>query len=153
MIVKIKVINNKNYRTARWIYEDRIIELTKEIKQYYPNYDKWLDKVFEEVKLGKRKILLLKDTCDIIGLAIIKIEDNYIIKLCSFIIAKEYRRQGYGDKLMKEIITQYSKNPIFTMNEKVFYDFRSLLIKYNFKYSKIEKGVYNKEDTEIYFNL
>ena len=149
-MIKTIVINSSNI-TESLIYLNDIKDMTSGLRRFYPKYSSWLKKVFSELSTDRRKIILLKEYDRVIGMAILKIDER--IKLHSFIIRKEYRRKGYGDYLMNVITTRFSKNPIFTINEKVFYQFRSLLIKYNFKYSKIEKGVYRKKDTEIYFNL
>lgn len=82
-------------------FRDRISNMLSHLSNSYPNFDMWLSKVFSELGIN-RKILLLCSNSNILGIAILKIDEN---KICTFFIDSSYKHKGYSDILMDHCLS------------------------------------------------
>lgn len=120
----------------------------------YPYFEEWLDKVYREVNLQKRSIVVLVDktTDKIVGLTILKntIQEK---KICTLRVAKEFQHQGCGSYLIKQAIKLLKDSkPLITVSEEHVEDFKPLFHRFGFKVEDRVKSVYNDNKFEYYFN-
>lgn len=131
-----------------------IAKLISPISETYPKYNEWLfTKFFPELKTQKRKIIVAytkKNTP--IGVALLK-DYNEEKKICSLFVKEDCRGKGIASNLIKKSCEVLNTNkPLLTVSDKNLPMLQKLLDKNGFKFSYKRSGVYQKEDTENYFN-
>lgn len=110
-------------------FQERISNMISHLSNSYPNFDMWLSKIFSELGIN-RKILLLCSDGNILGIAILKIDEN---KICTFYIDTAYRHNYNSDILMDKCISYLPSGKISIKVSDVKYWCR-IFIKYNFSY-------------------
>lgn len=128
--------------------------------KYYPTANIWLrDKVVIDdentIKLrNDRNIIVAHDTYynAYVGCIILK-KTDIEKKICSVYVNDHYKHLGIGSHLF-ELGFDYlgTKSPLFTVNSDLYPQFRHILNKYQFRYSKMYKNYYNINATEYSFN-
>lgn len=123
-------------------------------RRYYPNFCEWYwEKVIKGIKNGERKIIIAFDENikAIVGVAIIKIGEER--KICTLFVSKEHRHHGTGTKLMQKAIDYLNcKTPLFTFPQELAEDFKILMVKFGFKFTKAYDGYYKKGEIEYSYN-
>ncbi len=130
-------------------------------RQYYPKYEFWIEKSFEEIRKGERELLGIYDAeligikynPKLIGTAII-IKNIYTntIELKSFYIDDEYRRLKKGEALLEEVFDFCKKNGykrIITSIPAQALGIVRFFLKNGFFIANQQKSDYTKE-TSIY---
>ncbi|MGN0919638.1 MAG: GNAT family N-acetyltransferase [Alphaproteobacteria bacterium] len=133
------------------LYED-ILALTSSLKETYPNYTDWYQKVFlPGLKKGERMYIIAKEKEQLAGCALIK-KTNEERKICTLFVAPEFRKQGVAKCLIKAAVNKLGKQPLITVSSKNITPLKPLLGKMGFHLSRTKKSAYNPKDTEFYFN-
>jgi len=133
-------------------YINDVFEKLCFLKKSYPNFKKWYyEKVVNDIKYGKREILIRQIDEDIAAIAILKKCDE--IKICSFLVLPQYRKRGIGKELMeKSMDILGTKKPMITVSSESMTSFRQLLNNFGFEqYEKLD-NYYKKNSSEYVFN-
>lgn len=101
-----------NYRLDRILEEDEISQLqdllVPKLKDDYPHFEQWLLKAQKEISEGSRiAIGIWKEK--LIATSIIKLTASKTAELKSFFVDNDFRDQGYGNSLYKEMERQCRK--------------------------------------------
>lgn len=124
---------------------NEIYENIKQVKNQYPNFDKWFGKVLIELDGINREIIFIKDEEILKGFIILKntIEEK---KICGIFVKEDYRKNGIGSLLIKEGIKFLNEDkPIITISTKNVEMFKSFIEKYNWVQTSIFYGYYSPE--------
>lgn len=152
MAYKLEIIDyfSENHKD---LYKS-ITQLLRPIRNTYPLYDKWLAyKFFPGLKDGSRKIIIAYNQSRTpMGLALLK-DSKEEKKICCLFVKEDYRNLGIATKLIeKSFDVLKTDKPLLTVADKNFEGFKKLLKENGFTFSYKKKGVYKKNDTELYFN-
>lgn len=132
-------------------YIDQIIDVEKEAFGLNGGIDEWILKPI--IRYGKVFVLVIED--EVIGIAeYIRDFDGDEIFLYGFSIKKEYRKCGYGKKLLEESIKVFRKNKIKKLGLTVSLENEEaieLYKKLGFKMEEILKNEYGKGIDRLYF--
>ncbi len=131
-----------------------IARLTKPINDAYPRHNRWLfEKFFPGLKNNTRKIVVAyDDLANPIGVCLLK-DDAKEKKICCLFVREDFRNQGIAARLMQAGCKALKTNtPLATVSDRNLPQLQELLDKHNFKFSYKKKNVYQKGDTENYFN-
>lgn len=132
-------------------YIDQIINIEKEAFGLSGGVDEWILKPI--VRYGKVFVLVIEN--EVIGIAeYIRNFDGDEIFLYGFSIKKEYRKCGYGKKLLEESIEVFRKNEIKKIGLTVSLEnieAIELYKKMGFKMEEILKDEYGKGIDRLYF--
>ncbi|MEI6856743.1 GNAT family N-acetyltransferase [Psychrilyobacter sp.] len=132
-------------------YIDQIIEIEKEAFGLSGGVDEWILKPI--IRYGKVFVLVIDD--EVIGIAeYIRGFDGDVVFLYGFSIKKEYRKCGYGEKLLEESIKIFRENKIKKIGLTVSLKNKSaieLYKKMGFKMEEMLKEEYGKGIDRIYF--
>lgn len=118
------------------------ILLGSNIERYYPGFREW----FEKVKRENRDVILLTNSCELIGFAILKHTKDYT-KICSLFILEEYRLNGYCKLLFDYAIKSYRVLK-FSVPEEInnIYDKIVSSYEYNFLNLEVHKNIKNSNE-------
>lgn len=139
--------------THKSLYEG-IAELIKSGKDTYPDWNDWFfNKFIPGLKNGSRKIVVACNNLDNpLGVALLK-DTEEEKKICCLFVRENCRRKGIANNLLKKSFAVLKTNkPLLTVSDKNISQLRKLLDKNDFTFSYKKKGVYQKNDTENYFN-
>ena len=95
------------------------------------------------------EMIFYLDGFNIVGLAILK-KDEVERKICTLLIAEEYRRKGYGKKIVEDAIAFLeTSTPLITIPKKRIEEFSNIINAYNWQETNQTNDYYSKE---IIFN-
>ena len=123
------------------------------LSNYYPNFTNWYwDKLVPNILLGNDKILGLFKGNNLIGLSIIKDQEEK--KLRALRILDQYKNKGYALNLIDESLKILNiDKPLCSVPEELFHDFSRIFInRYSFEVNEVKKGIYRKKKLEYFFN-
>ena len=134
-------------------YIEQIIEIEKEAFGVEGGVDEWVLKPI--IRYGKVHVLIIEK--EVIGVAeYIRDFDGDEIFLYGFSIKKEYRKCGYGKKLLEESVKIFRKNKIKKIGLTAALENNEAINLYNkigFKKEKILKDEYGKDIDRFYFSM
>lgn len=152
--------NGDEYWLRHITSEQMLKEQLKPAFRFYPGWEKWYhDKFLPGVENGERKVVVLRDGDELVGIAITKEKDeeyNECKKICTFFIFPAYRKKGYGQILMNEVLKQFSSpsGVWMTVARERDDQLKALLIKNNFVMMFAVPGKYLPRPTsEIYYQI
>lgn len=120
------------------------------LREDYPGFEKWLKRVFIEIPLGRRVVVLDTDNGVIRGLAILK-NTTGEKKVCTLRVGEKYRRQGIGTRLLRESYRILGTDrPLLTVSERNIDSFMPFLAKEGFELTSVVK--YGSHRREFCFN-
>ena len=132
-------------------YIEQIIEIEKEAFGESGGVDEWILKPL--IRYGKVFILVIEK--DVIGVAeYMRSYDGEGIFLYGFSIKKEYRKCGYGKKMLEESMKVFKKNRIKKMGLTVSLEnieAIKLYKKMGFEMKELLKDEYGKKIDRFYF--
>lgn len=134
---------------------NEIYSIVKHINEDYPRYKEWFyNKQVNGCFSRFRDILFIKnENSKIIGVSFLKMEDNER-KICTLYVCEEYRKKGVRTMLLEESFNILgTKKPIITFNEDKLFMFEKIIIKYNWKLTKIVDSLYKDGIKEYCFNI
>lgn len=134
---------------------NEIYSIVEHINEDYPRYKEWFyNKQVNGCFSRFRDILFIKnENSKIIGVSFLKMEDNER-KICTLYVCEEYRKKGVGTMLLEESFNILgTKKPIITFNEDKLFMFEKIIIKYNWKLTKIVDSLYKDGIKEYCFNI
>lgn len=133
-------------------YIEQIIEVEKEAFGVSGGVDEWILKPI--IRYGKVFVLVIED--EVIGIAeYIRDFDGDEIFLYGFSIKKEYRKCGYGKKLLEESVKVFRENKIKKIGLTVSLENKAaieLYKKLGFKMEEMLKDEYGKGVDRLYFS-
>ncbi|GEM_PF-5168718 len=129
-----------------------IYDLLSDLECEYPNFGKWLLRVFEEISKGERSILLKLYNEQVVAISIIK-HTKHEEKISTFRVLSKYKGLGIGTELMEDSF-YYLRNdsPLITVSEKRINEFIPFLSKLKFEETEKIQSCYLKNITEYIFN-
>ncbi|UUV19230.1 GNAT family N-acetyltransferase [Fusobacteria bacterium ZRK30] len=132
-------------------YIEQIIEVEKEVFGVSGGVDEWILKPI--IRYGKVFVLVIED--EVIGIAeYIRDFDGDEIFLYGLSIKKEYRKCGYGKKLLEESVKVFRENKIKKIGLTVSLENKpaiELYKKLGFKMKEMLKDEYGKGVDRLYF--
>lgn len=139
-------MERKNFSKAT----NEIYLLTDYNHEQYQNYLKWYyGKNIPRVLNGSGEIIFYLDGLTVAGLTILK-KDETESKICTLMIADEYRKKGYGKELLESSFEFLNTDkPLITIPTKRIEEFEKIIQTYDWKES-IRTDIYLSE--EIVFN-
>lgn len=144
-------LSKSNYGdTEPW--KPGILQFLDHLTDDYPDFHEWIDKVFNQIPLGTRIILM--DVCDglIRGLVILK-TDSDEKKICTFKVDEKYQRQGIGTRLLHESYKMLGTNkPMISVSERHIDAFKPFLEKEGFELKRTVLSLYRQGRREFFFN-
>ena len=106
----------------------------------------------EGLKKQERACVVAKNEENkLIGCALLKKTENET-KICTLFVDEAYRGQGIGRQMMHRSIEFLGKQPALSVSEKNLEMMKPLLQEFGFKLSGYQKGAYQSQNTEFYFN-
>lgn len=143
------------------LFADRLKKILQNIlsdlQLEYPFFLVWLHKVFEELRISEKRIILIccdsDNVFDIKGVAILKntLEER---KICTLRVLPPYRHQGIGTLLLKKSIEilkdQY---PLITVSGIHMNSFGPFLRKNGFVLRDKIKSIYRRGCYEYFYNV
>lgn len=137
-----------------------VFDLIKDLNQYYPKFNSWYwDKVIPGVYTGNDKIIIAKQKHEIIGISIIKKNNensNSENKLRALRIIP--RLQNKGTSLIMKLIDESFKQlddpiPVFSIAEEMMKDMSRILVnRYGADLTQVYNSLYRKGKIEYGFN-
>lgn len=102
--------------TANGFLESRneIYSLIKGVKNIYENFDKWFEKICDEIllKRGRYSVVAINNnTKEVVGVSIIK-KDKEDLKICTIKVKEGYRDLGVGTNIMECSLSFFDKDDI-----------------------------------------
>jgi len=139
-------MQRKNFSKAA----NEIYLLTDYNHEQYPEYMKWYyTKSIPRVLNGSGEIIFYLDGLVVAGLAILK-KDIDEKKICTLMISKEYRKNGYSKELLESTFEYLETDkPVITIPSKRIEEFEPIITAYDWKESE-KTDIYLSE--EIIFN-
>lgn len=134
---------------------NEIYSIVEHLNEDYPRYKEWFyNKQVNGCFSRFRDILFIKnENSKIIGVSFLKMEDNEK-KICTLYVCEEYRKKGVGTMLLEESFNVLgTKKPIITFNEDKLFMFEKIIVKYNWKLTKIVDSLYKDGIKEYCFNI
>ena len=136
--------------------KDSLRSFLSDLGNEYPFFLAWLDKVFYELSVSDRRIIILSKESDgfesILGVAILK-NTQEERKICTLRVAEEYRRQGVGTALLeKSIKILGDSKPLITVSGLHMSSFGPFLKKNGFALKDKVKSIYRRGNYEYFFN-
>lgn len=134
---------------------NEIYSIVEHLNEDYPRYKEWFyNKQVNGCFSRFRDILFIKnENSKIIGVSFLKMEDNEK-KICTLYVCEEYRKKGVGSMLLEESFNILgTKKPIITFNEDKLFMFEKIIVKYNWKLTKIVDSLYKDGIKEYCFNI
>lgn len=151
-----KRINNNitiNSKLNNESYFNEIKYCLVHLSSYYSYFSDWLGKVFREVKVGKRTILLHYSNDIISGINILK-HSRYQNKLCTIWIHPYYRFRGIATNLLLESKLKFSGNdPVITIPEFAITNFQLIIYRNKFYLYDRIPNLYKHGITEYIFKI
>lgn len=145
------VLNDEEMMTLA----NKIYMLTDFAKNDYPNHKRWFftRQLPETLYSDRRNIFFVKDKDEIIGVANLKKDENEK-KICTLYVKSEYQRQGIGSMLVEESMKWLNtKYPIISFTKKSYNICKPFIDKYNWKLTRIIKGLYKEGVEEFFLNI
>ena len=132
------------------LLRSEIYLLTDFNHRQYPDYYKWFYmKIVPRIFNNTGEMIFYLDGFNIVGLAILK-KDEVERKICTLLIAEEYRRKGYGKKIVEDAIAFLeTSTPLITIPKKRIEEFSNIINAYNWQETNQTNDYYSKE---IIFN-
>lgn len=131
--------------------------ILSDLQVEYPFFSKWLQKVFEELQLSEKRLVLIycsdESIFDIKGVAILKntVEER---KICTLRVVNPYRRQGIGTLLLKKSIELLNDPyPLITVSGIHMDTFGPFLRKNGFVLKDKIKSLYRRGCYEYFYNV
>lgn len=141
-----------SYKKDFFSFIPLIYDVLSDLELEYPNFDKWLLQVFEEIPIKRRSILIKFYNEQIVAISIVK-HTKQEEKISTFRVLPKYKRFGIGSELMEDSL-YYLKNdsPIITVSEKRIFEFSPFLTKLKFEKTQEISSCYIKDVSEHVFN-
>jgi hypothetical protein len=132
---------------------DEILNISILVKTDYPDYKDWfLNKQIPGVYDGSRNIIVAHIKGHILGFVSLK-KDITEKKICTFYVAKTFRRNKVGSTLTKESIEWLEcDKPLITIPNDKLFDFIGIARKYDWEVTDIKNGLYRVNNPEIILN-
>lgn len=139
-------MNGKSFSKAT----NEIYLLTDYNHKQYQDYLNWYyAKNIPRVLNGTGEIIFYLDGLTVAGLTILK-KDLEESKICTLMIAEEYRKKGYSKELLESSFEYLGTDkPLITIPTRRIEEFQGIITSYNWKES-IKTNIYLSE--EIIFN-
>lgn len=118
----------------------------------YPDFERWLERSFEELPSGKRIMVLDEEDGVIRGLAILKntIEEK---KICTLRVDEKCRNGKIGTRLLQESYKLLgTSTPLMTVNEEHIKEYMPFLKQNGAKYLGYVESMYYWGKKEYFFN-
>lgn len=137
-------------------YDDNIntiIDILKPIIEFYPSYREWLENTVNlSLSNNSRKIKILRNNTDIVGLSILKntIEEK---KICSLFVSPNYRGEAWFYSLYTDSINFLdTTKPIITIPEPIVKKYHGLIFTGKWKLTSKIKNRYKDGIVEYGFS-
>ena len=116
----------KVYRASEFINQheafvkvvSKAYSIIDDVSIFYPNYFKWYwEKVIPNILKGTRDVIIVTVNYEIVGVAIVKKEENEK-KLCTIFVKEEYRDKQITIRLLEECFSFLeTSTPLVTISE------------------------------------
>lgn len=132
----------------------RLYQFLAEIAPLYPNFKSWFNFTFRRnMPSGERKIALAHNGDDIIGAALLK-QSEIESKICTFMIAEQFRGYSIGNDLMDlALATLDDKEATITVSSERNDYLLPLLRNKGFELQDTVSGYYRTDSTEYFYSL
>lgn len=133
---------------------NEVKECLSDAARYYPNFDKWFDKIINETYCGLRTVITAQPNTsdDIVGLVILK-HGAHEEKICSIWVHPYFRYRGIGSTLLNKSMTYFKTNPVISIPDVALHDFDSWIKKHDFALSTIVDDCYMPGHKEYFFSI
>ena len=130
-----------------------IIDVLKPIKEYYPNYESWIENVVQSgLSNNTRKIRVLKNDNKIAGLSILKDTPDEK-KICSLFIHPEYRGESWMYSIFTDSLMYLkTKKPVITIPSTIIKKYHGLIFSNQWKNTSKINNRYQPGIVEYGFN-
>ena len=132
---------------------DDVLSISMLVKNDYPDYKEWfLNKQVPGIYDGSRNIIVAHINDQILGFVSLK-QDSAEKKICTFYVAKTFRKNKVGSILTKES-TEWLEcdKPLITIPNDKLFDFIGIAHKYGWEVTDIKNGLYRANNPEIILN-
>lgn len=123
------------------------------VKEDYPDYKEWfISKQVPGIYEGSRNIIVAHIDAQIVGFVSLK-KDELEKKICTFYVAKFFRKNKVGDLLSKKAMEWLEcDKPLITIPNDKLYNFIRLSKKFGWTVTEIKDGLYRTNNPEIVLN-
>lgn len=136
------------------MYYNCIYLFLMEANMQYPEFSAWYDNLFTDGLCIKpeREIVICEKEYRIAGVAILK-RTKEEAKICTMYVAKQYRHNGIGRRLM-ELSVKWLKsdNPVITLDKSKEPEFAGILNHFGFVLQKRSCGLYRPGKVELIYS-
>ena len=153
--------NHFDYYVMKKLDSSAQIDLSRKIYSFlfilnfeYPNFKKWYKSLYTKDDFLKedREIVLCKKCDEIIGVMILKQDDNEK-KICSLRVAPKYQRLGIGSSLLEKSFDYFNDDkPLITIHISKYHEFKKLFERYGFSLEQEAQGYYGLLRSELSYN-
>lgn len=130
-----------------------IIDILKPIKEYYPEYENWMESVVSQGIIDNtRCIRVLKNDNKIAGLSVLKKTDDEK-KICSLFVDPEYRGEAWIYSIFTDSIEYLqTKSPLITIPNIIVKKYHGLIFTNKWKLTSKTPNRYTSGIVEYGFN-
>lgn len=136
------------------LYYNYIYLFLMEANMQYPAFSAWYDNLFTDGLHLKpeREIVICEKEYKIAGVAILK-QTKEEAKICTMYVAKQYRHNGIGRRLM-ELSLEWlkSQKPVITLDGSKEPEFAGILSHFGFALQKRSCGLYHPGKVELIYS-
>lgn len=130
-----------------------MLELTKPLRVYYPNFEEWYKQTFMDgLKHGNRRYVVAGVHGKVTGCCLLK-DTQDEKKICTFYIAPQFRHRGIGTLMMMAALQEFLTPPIITFPEEKKQSFSPFLRRFGFRELKQCLGLYRPQKIEYVYTI
>lgn len=150
-ILKASKYSNTNHKCFSDIVS-RAYNVTDCICKDYPNHFNWYwEKTVPAVLKGTREIIIATIDKKIVGVVILKKEEE--CKICTLLILENCRGRGIATTLLNESFKYLgTTKPLITIGSNKIEMFYKIIKKYEWEQTQVLENYYNDDSKEIVFN-
>lgn len=142
------------YRTTRSLLEGlSVLPMLQHLNNDYPGFSDWfVNTSLPDVVTGNSTMLLAENGSEIVGVGLVKNEDQKKIRCIR--VLPHWQRRGIGIHLIERCLRILDcDRPLVTVSEGMINDFaRPLVNHFDFKLNHVAKGLYRPGKLEYVFN-
>lgn len=120
----------------------------------YPDFDNWYNnKVLTGISLKQREVIIYAVKGSFAGVCILK-NDTLEKKISTIRVLPKYQKNGIGDEMFQDAFKILeTEKPIITIPENRYFQFKKLVMKYNFKLDNKSDMYLRNNNKELFFNF